>query len=177
MIDVNIYLLICDCGCAGYVGKTENLRVRTNRHNNNLYNKGDMVKYNYKVYRHLRECNVKKVELLPVDIVVPKDGESKYDFDQRVKDLEELWMADLTTNTDPEDDSTIILLNSDDGRSKSIDYKRNVNKEYRKNNKDSIKKQRVEYLKINKDAINKQRREYYKKKKLIKVNDDLAITV
>ena len=86
-------------------------------------------------------------------------------------------MADLTTNTDPEDDSTIILLNSDDGRSKSIDYKRNVNKEYRKNNKDSIKKQRVEYLKINKDAINKQRREYYKKKKLIKVNDDLAITV
>jgi len=152
-----IYLIVCECGCAGYVGQTQEAEKRNWSHNYNLINENNQVKYNYKVYKHLRECSVAEIELMIVDTVEQEEDESNDDFDKRVAIKEMQWMDELTTNT--EDDSKIVLLNSDTGKhSKNPQL---YNKEYKQINKDAIKKQRQVYNAKNKDVINKKRVVYY----------------
>ena len=56
------------------------------------------------------------------------------------------------------------------------ELERNRNKEYRKNNKESISVQKAEYYKENKEKINEKRKQEYVERKLRNVNFDAELT-
>ena len=122
-----------------YIGSTCNLIRRRAGHKQSCYNKNDKKKYNYPVYRYIRDHGgwdnwiVLKIKDTPCD---NKD-------ELRLKEREEFEKIGATLNSR---------------------YPQRSKKEYQEGNKEHLKEKKKEYYDKNKEEILEKKKEYYEKK-------------
>jgi len=142
-----------------YVGSTTHYVNRKNQHKSNIYNENDNYKYNYKLYKTIRENG--EWDMQPHSKYQCNDGVEQKLEEERIR---QLLKADLNTF------SCGTGLNCSELGEK--EYKKQYwtenkdklteqQKQYRTDNKDKLLESAKQYRTDNKDKLAEQQKQYY----------------